>query len=129
MQPPLALAPDPVVLSRLTLMLVEVAAGARSPRLAEPSVSRPVLLALTRRRQGVRAVPRLVSWRMQQVRPGVVEATAVMAASGAHHAVALRFEAYRSRWMCTALETTLPFVGSYANRPQILRKIHVSASG
>lgn len=110
----LAPAPEPTELERITRLLVEVLAGARAPRQLGGHTTDRLLLALTRRPlpahpRGTRsAAPRLRSWRMQSPWPGVAEVTAVARSYGRCHALALRFEFLGGRWLCTAIETTLP---------------------
>jgi hypothetical protein len=53
------------------------------------------------------ARPRVVSWRVQEPAPGAAEVSATVLIAGRFHAVALRLEPFRGRWLCCAIETTL----------------------
>ncbi|MCW2915222.1 MAG: hypothetical protein JWN52_3290 [Actinomycetia bacterium] len=49
----------------------------------------------------------MVSWRVQEPVPGVAEVSAVVLMGGRFHAIALRLEPFRGRWLCSAIETTI----------------------
>ncbi|WP_165215989.1 Rv3235 family protein [Schaalia sp. ZJ1691] len=47
---------------------------------------------------------RPINWLTQETRPGIYEANAIIASPRENHAVAIRMEAFRGRWITTALE-------------------------
>lgn len=94
-------------------IVVEVLAGTRPPAqlslVAVPAVCRELARLAPRgaSRRGGRVVPpKVLSTRAQRPAPSVAEASAVVAAGGRVHALALRLDHTRGRWRCTALETT-----------------------
>jgi Family of unknown function (DUF6459) len=114
--------PDPVgVAETITRLIVEVLAGVRPAhqlsRRATPSVCAELGLTAPRpappgprpagRRQWPPTRPRVLSWRVQEPVPGAAEVSAVVLIAGRVHAVALRLEPVRGRWLCSAIETTI----------------------
>jgi hypothetical protein len=106
----------------ITQLVVEVLAGVRPAhqlsRRATPSVCAGLGLPALRRpaHSGQRPArtdrwpsgrPRVVSWRVQEPVPGVAEVSAVVLMGGRFHAIALRLEPFRGRWLCSAIETTI----------------------
>jgi hypothetical protein len=49
----------------------------------------------------------VVSLRVQEPAYGTAEVSATVLMAGRLHAVALRLEPFRGRWLCSAIETTL----------------------
>jgi hypothetical protein len=107
----------------ITQLVVEVLAGVRPAhqlsRRATPSVCAGLGVPVLRRpaHPGTRptrtgrwpsARPRVVSWRAQEPIAGVAEVSAVVLIDGRFHAIALRLEPFRGRWLCSAIETTIP---------------------
>jgi hypothetical protein len=106
----------------ITQLVVEVLTGVRPAhqlsRRATPSVCADLGVTALRRPapSGPRAAragrwpdarPRVVSWRVQEPEPGTAEVSATVLMAGRFHAIALRLEPFRGRWLCCAVETTL----------------------
>ncbi|MGI8328830.1 Rv3235 family protein [Actinomadura scrupuli] len=116
----------PAVAEAITQLVVEVLVGVRPAhqlsRRATPSVcaelapsaARPPARPGTGTGTGAGRTgrwpatrPRVVSWRVQEPVSGAAEVSAVVLLAGRCHAVALRLELFRGRWLCAAIETTL----------------------
>lgn len=104
-------APDPATWSAgLARAVVESVLGLREKRRLERWMLPSLYTALKHLRfeedegSGGRRACRAVAWRAVEVAPGKVESAVVVRGPERSYAVALRLEAFRGRWMTTALE-------------------------
>jgi uncharacterized protein DUF6459 len=91
-------------------LVVEVLAGVRPMGHLARRCTAEVCRELTRHLPlgARRELPRVLSVRHQELRPGVAEAAAVVMLAGRVQALAVRLERRRGRWHCRALTTTRP---------------------
>jgi hypothetical protein len=113
------------VAETITQLIVEVLTGVRPAHqlsrratasvcadVGVPAPQRPARLDPRAARTGrwPSARPRVVSCRVQEPAPGTAEVSATVLMAGRFHAIAMRLEPFRGRWLCCAIETTLSTV-------------------